>query len=218
MLLFIQQNLQASARVNYTLSGATGSYVLTGQSATLVPKHNYALNGATGSYTYTGNNATFAVAHKLSGSTGSYTYTGNLATLTYTAGAGSTAYSLSGATGAYSYTGNNAVLDYHSNAITEIVSRGGFKAKSNVKKNERPDVEKTINEAINKVIGKPITPIVKEIDRIKPNVVTKTDFTDQINEIILQTKIDILSHQINQISINAELENDDEEAILLLLG
>ena len=179
---------------------------------------SYTLLGASGSYTYTGQSATLTVAKQLSGSAGSYTYTGQSATLTYTAGASSTAYSLSGATGAYSYTGNNAVLDYHSNAITEVVSRGGFKAKSNVKKNERPDVEKAINEAIDKVIGKPITPIVKEIDRIKPNVVTKTNFTDQINEIILQTKIDILSHQINQINIDAELENDDEEAILLLLG
>ena len=217
MTLLLAQ-ISGGSGVAYTLSGATGSYTYTGNNATLVPKHNYALSGATGSYAYTGQNATFVVAHRLSGSAGSYTYTGQSATLTYTAGASSTAYSLSGATGAYSYTGNNAVLDYHSNAITEVVSRGGFKAKSNVKKNERPDVEKAINEAIDKVIGKPITPIVKEIDRIKPNVVTKTNFTDQINEIILQTKIDILSHQINQINIDAELENDDEEAILLLLG
>lgn len=71
---------------------------------------SYTLSGITGSYTYTGQSATLTVAKKLSGTTGSYTYTGQSATLTYTAGSSSTAYNLSGTTGSYTYTGQSATL------------------------------------------------------------------------------------------------------------
>ena len=264
-MLLIQQNLASGGKINYALSGTTGSYLLTGKSATLVPKHNYALSGSAGVYIYTGQNATLTVGKKLSGATGSYTYTGNnatlvpkhnyalsgsfgsyiyigqnatlipkhnyvlagqagnysytgqSATLTYTAGAVTQNYTLIGNTGSYTFTGNTAVLNYHSNVIVEIVSRGGFKTKSKVKKSERPDVEKAITDAIDKVIGKPIAPIEKEIVRIKPNKSVKTEFIDQINELVLKAEIDLLSAHLEEISRLKEAEIDDEESILLLL-
>ena len=181
--------------VNYALSGNSGVYTYTGQSATLVPKHNYVLAGQAGNYNYTGQSAT----------------------LTYTAGAVTQNYTLIGDTGSYTFTGNTAVLDYHSNAIVEIVSRGGFKTKSKVKKSERLDVEKAITDAIDKVIGKPIAPIEKEIVRIKPNKSVKTEFIDQINELVLKAEIDLLSAHLEEISRLKEAEIDDEESILLLL-
>jgi len=214
---YIYTGQSATFAIAHKLNGSAGVYTYTGQSATLVPKHNYALSGSFGSYIYIGQNATLIPKHKyvLAGQAGNYSYTGQSATLTYTAG--SIAYSLLGNTGSYTFTGNTAVLDYHSNAIVEIVSRGGFKTKSKVKKSERPDVEKAITDAIDKVIGKPIAPIEKEIVRIKPNKSVKTEFIDQINELVLKAEIDLLSAHLEEISRLKEAEIDDEESILLLL-
>jgi hypothetical protein len=92
--------------VGRLLSGAAAAYSLTGNAATLLLGRK--LSGAAGSYSITGQAGTLALARKLSGSAGTYTLTGNAGTLIYTPGAGSVAYSLSGAAGSYLLTGNAA--------------------------------------------------------------------------------------------------------------
>lgn len=73
---------------------------------------NYTLSGAAGSYSYTGKSATFTVGKKLSGAAGSYAYTGQAGILTYTPGSASVSYSLSGAYGVYSVSGQQATLSW----------------------------------------------------------------------------------------------------------
>ena len=128
MLLALRSLVEAQG--SNTLIGATGTYVVTGQSASFKVVHN--LTAVTGSYSLTGVAASFKVAHTLSATVGSYTYTGVAATFknvrtllantgsysltgiaatfNYVAGAGSIAYSLSGATGSYSLSGQVALF------------------------------------------------------------------------------------------------------------
>ena len=118
--------------VNYELVCAAGSYVYTGQAATLSVGRNLALAAgaytytgqsaglvvgrrlslAAGAYTYTGQSAGLVVGRNLALSAGAYTYTGQDATLTYTPGAGQQNYVLLLDSGAYVYTGQNAALEY----------------------------------------------------------------------------------------------------------
>ena len=90
------------------LSGSVGSYSLTGQAATV--KRGYSLSGAVGSYTLIGQAATLAysaghVAYALSGAVGSYNLLGQGATL-------KVAHALNGSPGIYALTGGAAVLSY----------------------------------------------------------------------------------------------------------
>lgn len=97
-----------TSATNYTLSGANGSYALTGQAASF--KRGYALGGANGSYSYSGIAASFKRGYGLSGASGSYSFTGKAATLTYTPGSGAVAYTLSGANGSYLFSGQSATF------------------------------------------------------------------------------------------------------------
>lgn len=111
----------SSGAVNYTLSGASGAYAVTGNAATF--KVSHVLSGAAGSYAVTGNAATFNVGHALSGASGSYAVTGYAATLVRTS-TGPTAYAITGDPGAYLLAGNDAGFDW-SGAIKPIQYYGG---------------------------------------------------------------------------------------------
>ena len=100
-----------TSAVNYALSGLSGSYVVTGQSATV--KRGYAISGAAGAYAVTGQPATVAFNRKLSGNAGSYSVSGVAANVAYTPGAGSVAYTLSGNTGSYAVSGKSAAVAFN---------------------------------------------------------------------------------------------------------
>jgi hypothetical protein len=107
----------ATFKVAHTLSGAVGSYAITGKAGAFsyVPGAGsvaYSLSGAAGSYAITGRAATFKVAHALFGTVGSYVITGRAGTLTYTAGNTQVNYTLTGASGSYGLTGNNGAFNW----------------------------------------------------------------------------------------------------------
>jgi hypothetical protein len=101
-------NLRPASGINYSLSGSSGSYALTGQAASF--KRTYALGGANGSYSYSGIAASFKRGYGLSGASGSYSLIGKDATLTYTPGAGAVAYTLAGSNGSYLLSGQSATF------------------------------------------------------------------------------------------------------------
>lgn len=68
----------------YSLSGAAGAYVLTGQAATF--KVGHGLPGAPGAYSLTGHTGGFTVAHVLAGAVGAYALNGQAGTFGYVSG------------------------------------------------------------------------------------------------------------------------------------
>jgi hypothetical protein len=98
--------IAATFKVSHTLTGSAGAYSATGNAGTF--KQGHTLAGAAGSYAVVGQAATFKSAHSLSGASGSYSLTGNTATLAYVPGAGSVAYALSGIAASYAVTGQAA--------------------------------------------------------------------------------------------------------------
>lgn len=103
----------------YTLTAATGSFTLTGQSANLVVSRK--LSAATGTYTLTGNAANLVVSRKLVAETGAYTLTGIAANLVYTPVSGAT-YTLTAQTGVFTLTGIAAALKVSRKLTAETVA------------------------------------------------------------------------------------------------
>jgi hypothetical protein len=97
---FTETTFTGDSKKEYALSCASGSYVLTGNAATLLVGR--ALQGSAGSYTFTGTNTTLKVARKFSGAAGSYTLTGNNAVLKFNR-------NLNCSTGAYVFTGASII-------------------------------------------------------------------------------------------------------------
>jgi hypothetical protein len=118
MSLLLALTAGGGGAVNYTLACASGSYVYTGQAATLTFARRLSL--AAGAYVYTGQSATLTVARRLPLSAGAYNYIGNDAALAYVPGAGKVDYVLACAAGAYSYIGQAATLTYQSGAPQKV--------------------------------------------------------------------------------------------------
>ena len=199
-MLLLNQNLRLS-RVDYSLTCAAGNYTSTGQSATFVLAKK--LNVANGSYNVTGQNATFTLAKKLTANVGQYAVSGQNAAFSYVAGGSAVAYNLSCEAGSYSVAGQAAQLIF-TPAIMEIISRGGFKAKTEYK-DKRKEVEDDIARAIEKVTGVPEV-LVKTVEPV--NIPSK------VQELVMQAQITALQIEITQLT-KAEL--DDEEILMLLL-
>jgi hypothetical protein len=201
-MLLINQNLQASSRVSYSLTCSVGSYSVTGINATFTLAKKLIANN--GTYAYVGRNASFIVAKKLIASAGAYTLTGQNATLNYVAGSSSIAYSLVCDLGQYSVLGKEAQLIF-TPAISQIISRGGFKAKTEYK-DKRKEVEEDIARAIEKVTG---VPELKTLVKINP-----VNMPSKVQELVMQAQITALQIEITQLT---EAELDDEEILMLLL-
>ena len=206
-MLLINQNLRASS-VAYSLTCSTGSYAVSGQNATFTLAKK--LNVANGSYNVTGQSATLTytagasgIAYNLTCAVGSYAVAGQNATLSYVAGGSAVAYSLSCEAGSYSVAGQATQLIF-TPAIMEIISRGGFKTKTEYK-DKRKEVEDDIARAIEKVTG-------------VPEVLTKTvepvNIPSKVQELVMQAQITALQIEITQLT---EAELDDEEILMLLL-
>lgn len=103
----------------YTLTAATGSFTLTGVSATL--KVSRKLVAATGTYSLTGQAAAFNVSRKLVAATGTYTLSGIAANLVYTPVSGAT-YTLTAQTGTFSLTGQAAAFKVSRKLVAEVVA------------------------------------------------------------------------------------------------
>lgn len=94
-----------------------------------------------------------------------------------------------------------------------VITKGGYKPKQKKIKNERAEVEKAVENAVNKALGivepEPIAeqPIVEKAPEI--------DYTAQINELMLKAQAEALGLSIEQYLIDSEL--DDEETILLFI-
>ena len=191
--------------VNYTLVCASGSYVYTGQAATLTLARKLSL--AAGAYVYTGQAATLAVARKLALDAGAYTYTGQDATLTYVAGG--VDYTLECEPGAYLYTGQDAILDYQPVYAVIDTHDGGKK-----RRHENPFEDKSKKEL--RVLLERAISIVKATEKTKvvaqPVEAKKT--ADLSREQVRQVIADIYTNVAMQ---KAAKEFDDEEAVLLLL-
>jgi len=115
----------AIAGGGYTLTAASGSYTLSGQSATITKTR--IVSAASGSYSYSGQSATILKTRIVAADQGSYSYTGQAATVLKTrnvsAAAGNYAYAgqaasilkgwvLTAANGSYSVAGQAATITY----------------------------------------------------------------------------------------------------------
>jgi hypothetical protein len=109
---YVYTGQAATLELARKLSLAAGAYVYTGQAATLVVARNLSL--AVGAYTYTGVAASLKLDRKLALAAGAYSYAGLPATLTYVPGAAKIDYVLACAAGAYVINGQDAVLTYTS--------------------------------------------------------------------------------------------------------
>lgn len=96
----------AVASGSYTLTAATGSYALSGQSANLLKSR--VLSAATGGYALNGVAAGLARSRLLTANTGAYVHTGVAANIIYTPAAN--AYVLTANAGSYAFSGVGANL------------------------------------------------------------------------------------------------------------
>ena len=103
----------------YTLTCATGSFTLTGQSANLVVSRK--LTAATGSFALTGQSANLQVSRKLVADTGAFSLTGIAVNLVYTPVSSAT-YTLTAQTGVFNLTGQAAAFKVSRKLVAETVS------------------------------------------------------------------------------------------------
>lgn len=96
---------------------------------------------------------------------------------------------------------------------TFVPTKGGYKPKQKKVKNERVEVEKAVEQAVNKALGI-VEPedIVEHVEEVKA---PEIDYTAQINELMLEAQAKALGISIEQYLIDSEL--DDEETILLFI-
>jgi hypothetical protein len=94
----------AAGGPTYTLTAASGSFALTGQTTGLA--FNRKLAAASGSFALTGNAATLAFNRKLAAASGSFALTGSAATLAFNR-------KLVAASGAFALTGNTTTLAFN---------------------------------------------------------------------------------------------------------
>lgn len=96
---------------------------------------------------------------------------------------------------------------------TFVPTKGGYKPKQKKVKNERVEVEKAVEQAVNKALGI-VEPedIVEQVEEVKQ---PEIDYTAQINELMLEAQAKALGISIEQYLIDSEL--DDEETILLFI-
>jgi hypothetical protein len=94
-----------------------------------------------------------------------------------------------------------------------VITKGGYKPKQKKIKNERTEVEKAVENAVNKALGivEPETIAEQPIVEKAPEI----DYTAHINELMLKAQAEALGLSIEQYLIESEL--DDEETILLFL-
>jgi hypothetical protein len=213
--------VQVAGRVNYSLSGASGSYSYAGQNATFnVGRH---LSGTSGSYIYTGQAATFKVGRFLQGSFGAYTYAGQNATLTYTPGAGAVAYSLSGEPGSYSYTGFDGTFNY----VQPVSNTGPGAGHPTVywqtgrkKRLRRADLDllldRVIQEYYEEIVDKGSESSAEKAARIvKPFAEDRAVIPRQVDWMALEA--DLKRVKMLLALWKEEVEDDEDEDLLLIL-
>lgn len=194
---------------SYNLSASTGTYVVTGQAASL--NKSVIASASSGSYAINGQPATFAFA--VNALHGQYTLTGQSAILTF-----GTLYALSASHGVYALTGQDADLSYQE-APAFVETKGGLpKAKSTKKYKEeselRAELEKIVKEQFDKLDGTYVPEVVEK---------TKAAFIPEIKKIDLSeydqsiSQVNALLLQIKSKAAEYEAELDDEEALLMLL-
>lgn len=219
----------------YTLTAATGSYALAGQSANLLKSR--VLVSAVGGYALTGVAAGLARSHKLASATGAYVYTGVAANLLYTPS--STAYTLTANTGSYVLAGNDANLTH------ELLSTGYSgevilqRKKIYVKRgkqylifnnNEEADsylAAESAIEAAKKSSRGAAKRVIKALKVVKPEVIQEPKL-DELSELIAKFNVDydvIQAQKNNDIealiaiqSMLYRLQQDEEDIELLLLS
>lgn len=109
----------ANLVVSRKLVAATGSFALTGQAATLKVSRN--LIAETGSYLLTGQSANLQVSRKLVAGTGSFSLTGVAVNLVYTPVSSAT-YTLIAQTGVFNLTGQAAAFKVSRKLVAEVVA------------------------------------------------------------------------------------------------
>lgn len=210
MLLFIQQNLQGTTGITGTLAATeTGSDTLAASGKILV-------KGALAA-TETGLDTLAA--------SGKVLVSGSLAATE----TGSDVFAATG-TSAPVTTGTMAVTEVGddvmyaegtvSGGVTFIPTKGGIpKAKTYIKKSEREDIEAIVKREFDILDGTYVEEIVEEIrEEVIPQI-QQIDFTQydlaiqQVNDLLLQAKLKAAEYEIKL----KEAEEDDEEAILMLL-
>lgn len=221
----------------FQVTANNGVYTFVGQSAVLQKSTAFTLQAQAGAYTLTGQYAdlTYSVNNVLVAQPGAYTLSGQYATLDYQATTGN--YVLSAENGVYAINGQSANITYQS--ATTSAQSGVRRAilaelQREALKKWEPKVEELKVEEV-PVVKKKIKTVVKEVfdeekasrerrrqhDLAVSQLVAPQD-TLQIDEILLLTKreINVLYVEFNRTLIKQqyEAEQDDEEAILLLLA
>ena len=219
----------ASFLYNHVIQGDAGSYSITGVDAALLQSH--VLSSSAGAYAITGGAASLFYNRFVAGDAGSYAMTGNSSTLIhneviyagswafqitgYDAGLLKT-YAITGDAGAYDMTGADAVLTYQ--PLQVVQTTGGLppkKVKTQIKKNQREEVEAAVREAFDKMDGTYVPePVVAKIQKEVKREIKKIDLGEyqvamaQINALLLSAKLKIQEY---------ESEIDDEVSVLMLL-
>ena len=148
---------------------ATGAYVYTGQAATLTVARRLALDA--GAYVYTGQAASLTVARKLALDAGAYAYVGQDATLTYVPGAAKIDYVLACAAGAYVYTGQDATLTYRAGVTVPL---GGHFAFDEKKRGKRWKKEKEERDQRREVLVAAFSGLPAEVKPVAVEAITGT--------------------------------------------
>jgi len=187
------------------LSLAVGAYVYTGQAATLTVARRLALDA--GAYIYVGNDATLRLGRNLTLDSGAYNYAGNDATLDYVPGG--VDYTLVCEAGAYVYTGQDATLNYQPVYAVIDTHDGGKK-----RRHENPFEDKSRKEL--RVLLEKAISVVKatENTEVVAQPVEAQKTADLSREQVRQIIADIYTNVAMQ---KAAKEFDDEEVVLLLL-
>lgn len=176
----------------------------------------YVLSCAVGTYIYTGQTATLTVARKLTLDAGAYTYTGQDATLTYVAG--NVDYVLACDAGEYAYIGNNATLTYTQGIVNYDTHDGGDVRKRDKRiKEEKEKLREMLTEAFDVAQGIALPKAIQEHKALVPALVAKLTEQD-IAEVKAEVNL-LLSQIYMQAAIQkAAQDEDDVETLMLLNG
>ena len=209
------------AKQTYVLACETGAYVYAGNDATLTYHSgavatNYTLTCAVGAYSYSGLPATLTVARNLQLATGAYAYTGNAATLTYVPGAVTVNYTLTCETGAYLYQGNDTTF-VKTGASTGHIggddAPGGWKkAKKRKKQDQYAEATIARKQALIAAYKGLLEPETPEVIAIEAKTVVQSEKPESLDLVKVQKLLEMW-----QAEIDRREEQDDEEALLMLL-
>lgn len=191
--------LAAGSSGSYTLTANAGSYLVTGQTATI--SRNRVLNCLAGSYSVTGQSVTISKNRVLNVSAGSYAVTGQSATVTK-------GRQLTAQSGSYLVTGQSVEITRTS---TTVIFDGGWipdkrKRKKRDEEKEYREANEKRREAVRLALDGP-EPVVLKVTTTEAMVAKEID----VERVIARA-----TKQLEKI-VSTPYDDDEEEVTMLML-